>query len=160
MVEETTFDWDPETIEEEIEEIREVAVEEVPLETAADAPVETVMETPLDAVAGTPSEVGVASFLDEPEDSFASLIGTVKTADELLALPPAERIEMVAFLEPANLPRYSTGGRPDSQETIIDTLEHVSNPGSLEVLRRCLDDPDPEIQMYALEAADRLLGVD
>ena len=68
---------------------------------------------------------------------------------------------MVAFLTPAELSKvFAKADDPGLKRAIIDTLEHVSNPASLEVLRQCLDDPDPEIQLYALEAADRLLGVD
>jgi hypothetical protein len=68
---------------------------------------------------------------------------------------------MVAFLEPAELSKvFDRTDDPGLKKAIVDTLEHVSNPASLEVLRRCLDDPDPQIQLYALEAADRLLGVD
>jgi HEAT repeat protein len=49
---------------------------------------------------------------------------------------------------------------PNLKRTVIDTLEHIGSPAALEVLRQCLDDPDPEIQIHALDAADRLLGVD
>jgi hypothetical protein len=104
---------------------------------------------------------GEPMFLDEPESSLSSLHVSIKTADELLALPERERPDMVAFLEPAELAKVFDGTNdPGLKKAIIDTLEHVSNPASLEVLRRCLDDPDPQIQLYALEAADRLLGVD
>jgi len=48
---------------------------------------------------------------------------------------------------------------PDT-DRVIDVLENLGTPASLDVLRRCLDDPDPEIQLYAVDAADRLLGVE
>ena len=85
--------------------------------------------------------------------------GIVKTADELMALPPGERAEMVAFLQPSELAGVlKRTDDPELKRAIIDTLEHVSTPASLDVLRECLEDRDPDIQMYALQAADRILG--
>ena len=85
--------------------------------------------------------------------------GIVKTADELMALPPGERAEMVAFLQPSELAGVlKRTDDPELKRAIIDTLENVSTPASLDVLRECLEDRDPEIQAYALQAADRILG--
>jgi hypothetical protein len=96
-----------------------------------------------------------------PEDSLSSLHMKIKTADDLLALPADQRVDMLAFLEPAQLSRvFEAADDLDLKMGVIDTLEHVGNPSALDVLRRCLDDPSPEIQLRALEAADRLLGVD
>jgi len=87
--------------------------------------------------------------------------GMVKTADDLLSLPPDERLEMVAFLQPGELGAVlKRADDPELKKAVIDTLEHVSTPASLEVLRQSLDDSDPQIQMYALQAADRILGAD
>jgi hypothetical protein len=102
-----------------------------------------------------------APLFEIPGQSFTSLPRSIKTADELLSLPVAERADMVTFLEPTELSKvFERTEDFGLKKAIIDTLEHVSNPASLEVLRKCLDDPDPQIQLYALEAADRLLGVD
>ena len=160
---------------------------EAPVETPAEVPLEAVQESAFETAAkpvvdpmasemplqesswleqdtqATPKwqAEGETMFLEEPESSLSSLHISIKTADELLALPENERPDMVAFLEPAELAKVFDGANdPGLKKAIIDTLEHVSNPASLEVLRRCLDDPDPQIQLYALEAADRLLGVD
>jgi hypothetical protein len=104
---------------------------------------------------------GSPLFLAENDDSLRSLGETVKTSEDLLALRERDRPDMVAFLEPAELSKaFMAATDPELKKAIIDTLEHVSNPASLDVLRRCLDDPDPRIQLYALNAADRLLGVD
>lgn len=50
----------------------------------------------------------------------------------------------------------------DSDDTdkraAIDTLARLATPEALSRLQRYLDDPDPEIQLYALAAAERLLG--
>jgi hypothetical protein len=150
-----------------------------PTETRLEMPFETAEAPVVEPIASEISELetpwsqpqpetmpqwqteGAPAFFDEPESSLSSLHGTVKTADEILALPAAERPDMVAFLEPAELSKvFDRTDDPGLKKAIVDTLEHVSNPASLEVLRRCLDDPDPQIQLYALEAADRLLGVD
>jgi hypothetical protein len=101
------------------------------------------------------------SLFETPVQSHSSLPKSIKTAEELLSLPAAEQADMVTFLEPAELSKvFERAEDSVLKKAIIDTLEHVSNPASLDVLRRCLDDPDPQIQLYALEAADRLLGVD
>ena len=150
----------------------EIALE-TPVEAPAEASLEAVQESPFETVAkpvvdpmAAEMPLQESSWLQqdaqaEPESSLSSLHVSIKTAGELLALPEHERPDMVAFLEPAELAKVFDGTNdPVLKKAIIDTLEHVSNPASLEVLRRCLDDPDPQIQVYALEAADRLLGVD
>jgi len=96
-----------------------------------------------------------------PENSLRALHKKVTSAGELMAIPVEERPDMVAFLEPPELAKvFEATEDPALKKTIIDMLENVGNPASLDVLRRCLDDPDRDVQLYALEAADRLLGVD
>lgn len=46
----------------------------------------------------------------------------------------------------------------DDKRAAIDTLARLATPEALSKLQRYLDDPDPEIQLYALSAAERLLG--
>jgi hypothetical protein len=93
--------------------------------------------------------------------SLASLHQKVSTAEDLMALPAGEQTDVVAFLEPGELDKvFRVAQDPNLKRTVIDTLEHIGSPAALEVLRQCLDDPDPEIQIHALDAADRLLGVD
>jgi hypothetical protein len=65
----------------------------------------------------------------------------------------------LAFLQPAELSRvFGESHDTTLKKTIIDNLEHLGSPSALDVLRTCLDDPDPEVQMHALEAADRMLA--
>lgn len=134
---------------------------ELPVETAAFGTLSSVAPEP---EPGLTSEAEPMDLNESPvwqPPGKASLPGSIKTADELFTLPAEEWADMVAFLEPAELSRvFERTDDPGLKKAIIDTLEHVSSPASLEVLRRCLDDPDPQIQLYALEAADRLLGVD
>lgn len=96
-----------------------------------------------------------------PEDSLSSLHMKIKTANDLLALPADQRVDMLVFLGPAQLSQvFEATDDLDLKMGVIDTLERVGNPSALDVLRRCLDDPSPEVQLRALGAADRLLGVD
>ncbi len=103
----------------------------------------------------------ITAQFQAPEDSLSSLHVRVKTAEELMALPPGDQADMLAFLEPSELARVVEASDDRRlKKGVIDVLENLGTPASLDVLRRCLDDPDPEIQLYALDAADRLLGVE
>ena len=106
-------------------------------------------------------EAAEPAEVDDGDSFFSDLGVVVSTADELLALPSGEQAGMLAFLSPSEL--GTVFRRSDDQElkkSVIDTLENIGNTNSLDVIHDCLDDPDPEIQVYALDAADRLLGVD
>lgn len=122
---------------------------------------ETSSETAavLDIGSGTADSGG--SLWDEPPaDALSRLSVKVETAEQLLALPPEERIDMTAFLGPSELTAtFRATEDPELKKAVIDTLEHIGSPASLTALGYCFDDPDGDIQLYALEAADRLLGV-
>ena len=67
---------------------------------------------------------------------------------------------MTAFLEPSELTAtFRATEDPELKKAVIDTLEHIGSPASLTALGNCFDDADGGIQLYALEAADRLLGI-
>ena len=114
-------------------------------------------------VAPPAPETGTA-FGEAPAESIegrggSSPLHMVKTADDVMALSPAERLEDIVFLEPPELAKVFVAADDERlKKSVIDILENIGSPASLEVLRACLDDPDPQIQIYALEAADRLLG--
>ncbi len=93
-------------------------------------------------------------------DTFLQDLGSrVTTAESLLALPPAERPGMLAFLKPSELGRVLQASQDSElKKAVIETLESVGSPSAIDLIYRSLDDPDPEIQAKALEAADRLLG--
>jgi hypothetical protein len=83
----------------------------------------------------------------------------VSTAADIMGLPISERADMLAFLEPAELSRvFVLAADKDLKKSVIETLEHIGNTSALDALRDCLEDPDPEVQLYALDAADRMLG--
>jgi hypothetical protein len=102
-------------------------------------------------------------FWDDPPadpDPLSRLSVKVETAEQLLALPPQERVDMAAFLGPSELAAtFRATKDPDLKKAVIDTLEHIGSPASLNALGNCFGDEDCDIQLYALEAADRLLGV-
>ncbi len=100
-------------------------------------------------------------FWDEtPADPLSRLSIKVETAEELLALPPQEQADMTAFLGPSELAAtFRATEDPQLKKAVIDTLEHIGSPASLNALGNCFEDDDCDVQRYALEAADRLLGV-
>lgn len=62
-------------------------------------------------------------------------------------------------LSPAELGRlYSSTDDKTLKLSIIDALEDAAGPESISTLQVCLDDADPEVQLHALEAAERLLA--
>lgn len=114
----------------------------------------------LTATAGATAVVGDSLWDEPPADALSRLSVKVETAEQLLALPREERIDMTAFLEPSELTAtFRATEDPELKKAVIDTLEHIGSPASLTALGYCFDDPDGDVQRYALEAADRLLGV-
>lgn len=105
-----------------------------------------------------------AAFWSTPEASRKELTArmlsrNVTTAADIFALPEDERVEMLAFLDASELVKVlKTTEDRELKKGVIDTLEHIGGIASLDAIQASLDDPDPEIQLYALDAADRLLG--
>jgi hypothetical protein len=109
------------------------------------------------ATAEVPTEPAPGESLEEP--TLETYRQPVKTAADVLGLPVEEQVEMVAFLEPWELAAvFQATSSPKVKRAVIDTLTHIASPTSLSALGTCLDDPDRDIQLYALEAAERLLG--
>jgi hypothetical protein len=145
-------------------------LEEVPVELDDEQPLLAAAVTDMGPAAATaatgitaePAPVqDITGQFQAPEDSLSTLHGRVRTAEELMALPAGDQADMLAFLEPHELARvFEASEDRRLKKGVIDVLENLGSPASLDVLRRCLDDADPEIQVYALDAADRLLGVE
>ena len=136
--------------------------DEQPLPAAAVADIGPAAATAATAITQETAPVqDITDQFQAPEDSLSTLHGRVRTAEELMALPAGDQADMLAFLEPPELARvFEASEDRRLKKGVIDVLENLGSPGSLDVLRRCLDDADPEIQVYALDAADRLLGVE
>jgi len=136
---------------EEITEVVETVVEEsVPTETA-DATSEDT-ETALEET---------ETALEEREPALEETSSRTLTAEHLLALPPSDQQRMLVLLDPKELAKvFETGTDVELKKAVIDVLEKVGSPAHLELLQRCLDDPDPAVQLHALAAADRILGLD
>jgi hypothetical protein len=99
-------------------------------------------------------------FWDDEPETMSRLGVKVETAEQLMALPPTERVDMTAFLPPTELAAtFRACHDLELKKAVIDTLEHIGTPASLNALGNCFEDADPDIQVYALAAADRLLGV-
>jgi hypothetical protein len=99
-------------------------------------------------------------FWDDEPEAMSRLSVKVETAEQLMALPPTERADMTAFLPPTELAAtFRATHDMELKRAVIDTLEHIGTPASLNALGNCFEDADPDIQVYALAAADRLLGV-
>lgn len=163
-------------VDDQLDVVEEAAVEEVPLLDevifAEEVPfAEEIIgggeATNAVAAMEVAEETGAAVTDEAPEfgreagsnDFFSSLQGKVGTADDLLALPAEEQADMLAFLQPAELSKvFQATSDVALKKSVIDTLGDIGNTDSLGILRECLDDPDPQVQIYALDAADRLLG--
>jgi len=99
-------------------------------------------------------------FWEDELPAMSRLSEKVETAEQLMALPTEDRADMTAFLPPTELAAaFRASQDPGLKRAVIDTLENIGTPASLNALGNCFEDADPEIQAYALAAADRLLGV-
>ena len=85
--------------------------------------------------------------------------GHISTAMGVMALPIGDRKEMLQFLEPGELGKvFRTADDPELKKGVIDTLENIGTPQALDLIHQSLDDPDPQVQLHALDAAERLLA--
>jgi hypothetical protein len=130
---------------------------------------EPLVELPLPYESGEGAEREAEGGLPDagqevPEESspgstgLAALEVRITSAEDVLSLSTDERIDALAFLSPAELGRvFALGGEPELKYAVIDLLESTGSADSLMVLDDILEDPEPEFQLYALDAAERLL---
>jgi hypothetical protein len=111
-----------------------------------------------------------------PEDWGAPIGGSELTLDrELSLLPddlspapeaedtptpaPEQNADDLASMSPQELGRaLGQSDDVDFKKATIDALESLGTPEALSQLQHSLEDPDPDVQLYALLAAERLLG--
>jgi hypothetical protein len=92
-------------------------------------------------------------------DALQSLQVDISTAEDLLALPQSERIDALAFLETEQLGRtFALADDSQLKRAAIDTLEQQGSQEALAAIQTCFEDTDPEMQVYAVDAAERLLA--
>lgn len=147
-----------------------------PTEPVQTEPVPTVKPSPLDVWA-TDQEQPPPPVAEKPvlqwepvvpkadtpaapshDDFLTSLRGEISTAAGLMALPAGDRKEMLVFLKPGELAKvFAAATDSELKKSVIDALEDIGSSSALDVIHSCLDDPDPEVQIHALDAADRLL---
>lgn len=137
---------------------QEMLIPEVPEPDAVvyeETPVEEVKE--FLEIEELPLEEEIAEVVEPVEEEPAQQ--QEPTAESVLALPSCEQRKALALLDPKELARvFEVSTDVQLRKAVIDVLEEIGSPAHLELLQRCLDDPDPEIQLYALAAADRILG--
>ncbi|MBU2600778.1 MAG: hypothetical protein KKA32_01210 [Actinobacteria bacterium] len=102
---------------------------------------------------------GPGGRIEQESRTLEPLEVRLETAEDVLALDAAEQTDALAFLNPSELGRaFAAATEKQLKLSVIDLLSHLETVEALEALQACLDDPDPEIQLYALDAAERLLG--
>ncbi|MCZ7664199.1 MAG: hypothetical protein M5U22_15285 [Thermoleophilia bacterium] len=110
------------------------------------------LETPEPPIA---AETPLAGDLEI--ETFA--LDAAVTAEDVAALPPAEQAGALSLLDSPQLGRLLSMGQPQElKRAVIDQLERAGDPAAMAALEVAFDDADPQIQLYALDAADRLLS--
>lgn len=120
-------------------------------------------EDPIEEEAGDDSRPQLAALgspLAPPAASAAGIpIEAELTAEEFLALDGEERAKAISRLSETELARAFGQCQESAIKThVIDQLEELGTPEALLALDECLLDSSPDMQIYALNAAERLLS--
>lgn len=145
-------------------EVPTVAVE-APPEMVEVAPVTVeappvVMETP-PILVETPVEIVELEPVPpatELNDTSTSAEEPALNAADLMTLPSEQwkdALQHAQFTELREI--LATSKDSDLKTKLVDHLEQDGSPEALMLLDKCLQDPDPEIRLYALNAAERIL---
>lgn len=142
-------------IEEEIFAPEPLATSEEPVSEAAAALAATQPEA-AESGAGQPATAEAAeSGAAQPE---VAALAAPPTAEEVARLQPQEWDDALQRLPVAELGRLlQISDDTTLKMKIVDQLERIGGPAALKLLDSCLTDPDPEVQLYALNTAERLL---
>ena len=124
-----------------------------------------------EAVSIEPEPAPAAEPLGEPAAEAAGPEGSAAEAaaveaaaewppdEDVLGLDQSERTAALNSLTPKELGRlFSATDDKSAKLSIIDTLETMPGVETISVIQLILDDPDPEVQLRALDAAERLLA--
>ncbi|MBN1320245.1 MAG: hypothetical protein JXA87_05300 [Thermoleophilia bacterium] len=119
---------------------------------------EMVVEEELPVVEEMTGFEEVSGFEEAAGGAAAGSAGIMANAEDLLALSTDEQLAKLGALDPDELEKVFRASHDTRlKKSIIDTLEHK---GFLDTIHEFFDDPDPEVQTHALDAADRLLGTE
>jgi hypothetical protein len=78
---------------------------------------------------------------------------------EDVAPAPEQGAEDLASMSPRELGRaLGLSDDIEFKKAAIDALERLGTPEALSQLQHALENPDPDVQLHALSAAERLLG--
>ncbi len=102
---------------------------------------------------GSPVPEAEESPALEPEESPAL------EPEESPAPAPEPGADDLASMSPQELgPALALSDDIDFKKAAIDALERLGTPEALSQLQHSLEDPEPDVQLYALSAAERLLS--
>lgn len=148
---------EPEAGNETFHDEREDAEEEAWIDAPADLEEAVPVTHSVEPEDATQTAVTPAEPVTVP--SLEALDLHLETAEDVLSLEVSEREDALTFLQPLELGRLFAATQDTHLKfSIIDILGREQDTDSIEALQACLDDPDPEVQLYALEAAERILG--
>jgi len=119
---------------------------------------ELIVEEELPVVEEMTGFEELSSFEAAAGDGLPGAAEAIAGAGDLVALSTDEQLAKLGALEPEDLTKvFRATNDTRLKKSVIDTLEHR---GFLDTIHEFFDDPDPEVQTHALDAADRLLGTE
>lgn len=139
---------------------------QTPAETTAEAEAEAKAEPepPLSSPteAPTPTERPVLDAVKTADDALPAAASRAETqtmtAADLKALPPEKWSDALQRIPLTELGEVLAASEDTAMKMkLVDHLERNGTSEALMLLDKCLQDPDPEIQVYALNAAERML---
>ena len=113
---------------------------------------------PADESLGEPAAEAAAPEGPAAEAAAVEAAAEWPPDEDVLGLDQSERTAALNSLTPKELGRlFSATDDKTAKLSIIDTLETMPGAETMSVIQLILDDPDPEVQLRALDAAERLL---
>ncbi len=129
---------------------------------ARDAAIPSATDTVELPEAPTPTERPVLDAVKTADDALPAAASRVETqtmtAADLKALPPEKWSDALQRIPLTELGEVLAASEDTAMKMkLVDHLERNGTSEALMLLDKCLQDPDPEIQVYALNAAERML---
>jgi hypothetical protein len=106
-----------------------------------------------------PAQLGHVVMEQPSGDHLKSLDLVISSAEDVIGLPPHERGDALTFLDIPELERLvAQSDDPDLCRAVVDQLERLGTPASLRAISGILEEGEPGLQLYAVNAAERLLA--